>query len=413
MLKKYIYPIILILVLTMTACGKSEEVVLPTLVDIAELQTRNAPTLTPSTVPTATFPGATLPPTYTPTPTLLPVTVTPTYTPDSSETTGTIYYIYNNNAIAAMYGDGSQHEFIYSVSEGRTVRNLTLSPNGELLAFVAPGNGSADEVWIMNRDGTYLQQISCLGLNDLRELVWSPDGEWVSFFGAQKPGDPAAIYSATWINANSCPETQRQLVDADSTALGGLAYSPDGTKLFFSDETIYVLDLATNEISEPLTETGGFGPDHSLQFNPEKTYLLVYLQSSISVNNQITDGDYLVILSVARIGGILEPETELRTPIQKYQWSNDGSRLLISTATSVFTFNPGTGESNNVVTSAFLPPLAIYSPTNEQVAYIDRDPSISTLQQIYVVKGNGANPKQVTTHAEGIISDIIWADGGW
>jgi hypothetical protein len=89
---------------------------------------------------------STLPPTWTPIPSSTPLpTDTPRPVEDVSPNLGTIYYIYNGDSVIAVAVDGSRQEFILNFA---TISYLTPSPDGELLAFIAPGSGSAYEVWI-------------------------------------------------------------------------------------------------------------------------------------------------------------------------------------------------------------------------------------------------------------------------
>src|SRR5690606_15909282 len=97
----------------------------------------------------------------------------PSATPEGFNPAGTIYYIFNNGSIAALAGDGSREELI---AIGGPFSDLLASPDGQFLLYIAPGAGSSREVFIINRDGTYVQQVSCTGLGYVIHPTWSPDG---------------------------------------------------------------------------------------------------------------------------------------------------------------------------------------------------------------------------------------------
>ena len=158
MLKKMTCMLVIVILLALAACQEEdgEALVVPTQFDLAMAQTSDAATAiyeatlyAPTPVPTSVRP--TLPPTYTlvSTPTEMTPTVLPETAPESDDTSGSIYFVYNNDSIIAVSGDGLRAEFIYTVGMGIPIEHLTPSPDGEFLAFVAPGSGSAREVWII------------------------------------------------------------------------------------------------------------------------------------------------------------------------------------------------------------------------------------------------------------------------
>jgi WD40 repeat protein len=372
-------------------------------------ETANAPT------PTATERRPTLPPSFTPTDTTTPVPASdaPTVTPEGDNAAGTIYYIYNGDSIIAVAGDGSQEEFIYTVGMDIPIQDLTPSPDGEWLAFVAPGNGSAREVWIINRDGTYAQQVSCRGMADVRLPTWSSDGEWLAFVATQLPNGPLDIYAATRIGTPCSEGTQRLLADINSQSLGGLAYEPSGRRLFFSNPEIYALDLATGEISPPITRDNGFGPIFSLAFRPQSETLLSYLRPEISTSLTTRDDGFFYVIDVAGPRGTFELVFEVLSATDTYQWSADGRTILMSSQESVFHFDRETKVASGVVRDAVFPPKAVYSPTHDHIAYTDADPEDPSLPQLYVAALDDPIPTQITFNQEGTISDVIWLSGGW
>ncbi|MCL4256769.1 MAG: hypothetical protein KJ043_23630 [Anaerolineae bacterium] len=186
--------------LILVACSSASDETLPTRVMLPDentipettqtvAQADNLPTETPiqSGLPT-------LPPTFTPAPTETPIpTRTPTNTPVIQ--VGAILFTYNNDSIIRINDDGTGQELIITFGVGIPISDMRLSPKGDLIAFIAPGNGSAREVWIANSTGTYTQQVSCLGYADIQNLTWSLDGQALAFTASQAPNQPMDIYT--------------------------------------------------------------------------------------------------------------------------------------------------------------------------------------------------------------------------
>ena len=370
--------------------------------------TSNALTATSTVTPTPIPPTATA----SATPTTPPPTGTPTATLDSTIMAGTIYYIYNGDAILAVAGDGSREEFLYTVGVGVPIEYLTPSPNGEWLAFVAPGSGSAREVWIMNRDATYTQMVSCLGFADVRLPGWSPDNEWLAFFATQSPNGPLDLYTAKRTGPICGEDSHRQLADLNSLSVGGLAYAQYGNRLFFSNVVIYAIDLTTGEISPALTQNTGFGADYALQFNPAEPFLLTYLQVA-PLLTPIRNEGLLYAIDISRPDGILTPELAMRSLLLSFQWSSDGESLLLSSPSSVSIIGRDSQTGPVLASGLTLPPQAIFNPTADQIAYIDADPNNPTTPQIYIVDRNGRDSWPITHNPEGSIQDLVWLTGGW
>ncbi|MBP6669457.1 MAG: PD40 domain-containing protein [Gemmatimonadales bacterium] len=95
---------------------------------------------------------------------------------------------------------------------------VAISPDGWTLAF-GRGPASAQDIWLVNRDGTGLQQLTSVG--DAGQPAWSPDGnhlvfrrEFVGIFTIGRDGGGLAQVTAEW----------------DDTP----AWSPDGTRIAFN-----------------------------------------------------------------------------------------------------------------------------------------------------------------------------------
>ena len=319
---------------------------------------------------------------------------------------GTIYFIFNGDSIAALAGDGSSEQLILV---GGAPADLSLSPDGSLLAYVADGSGSAREVFIANRDGSYVQQVSCLGFSRVLQPTWSHDGRMLAFLASQTPAGPMDVYVAGIVGSGQCPtgNSQRQLTQLASQNLRDLTWSADGEWVFFSNGPVLVVNVSTGETLPPLTMTTGYGPDFSLAHHP-LTDELFYLK---------TDGD----LETGRVGGRLaQMNTAEISPnmrefrgaqlfAEQIEWNADGSYLLITTPDSVLLMGKESGTSIEVVEPGQFPPQPAISPDAEFVAYVRGGLENPAVPQVYVVDRLGEASVQLTRHQEGSIDDLVWA----
>lgn len=357
------------------------------------------PTDTPTPVRLSTLPS-----TFTPTPSVTPtLTITPTFTPEDYNPFGTLLYVYNGDSIVRMIGDGSFSELIVTFGVGAQINDVTLSPDGTLIAFIAPGNGSAREVFVANFEGTYLQQVSCLGFADIRSPTWSPDSASLAFIGAQALNQPANIYTADLAGSGNCPvdNNQRQVVQTDSTLITEVIWHPDGERLFYSDTGIYAVDLSTGEISAPYTQTLGFGSDYGLTFNPLDSNQLVYVQRS-----RTTQGD---TLNVINIGSANPSPSSITNQLPDFMtWSSDGENLLVSTTNSFTSIEFIGRRPTSLQRNLTFPPQAIFTNDNNNFAFVGLDPVNPAIQQVFAYNRRARQITQLTNHPEGTVSDLIW-----
>jgi Tol biopolymer transport system component len=336
------------------------------------------------------------------------VTDIPTITPDNRITgTGHIFYIFNGDSIVRLSADDATEELILV---GGAPADLTLSPDGTLLAYTAGGSGSAREVFVMNLDGTYIQQVSCLGFAHVLDPTWSPDGKSFIFAAAPLPNEPLGIYMADFAGSGDCPtgNNQRQIAQLAQTIITSFTWNPEGTLAFFSSDVIYGLDAALGEMFPPLTQATGYGPDFSAAHSP-RTSQLMYLKTEWDDTTSTKNGT-LFQINIAQIE--TPPLQEFRgAPLKArgIRWSNDGFFLLVAGERDVWVQDQRSNNSLQVVTGANFYPQPVFSPDAEQLAYVDGAPGAITIQQIFVVNRDGEDPSQITFHQEGTISDLNWS----
>ncbi len=408
--------LVLFIGMTMVAgCQRRDDVVIPTLIDLDAISTENAVTAAAATaaaVPTSTptRSAPTLPPTFTPTiePSVTPTdpALAPTLTPHGFSEAGTIYFIFNSDSIASLAADGTREDLLFV---GGPYSDLTLSPDGELLTYVAPGVGGGLDVWVSNRDGTYIQQVSCVAFPIVRSPAWSHDGQRIAFLAAPGVGAPMELWVADFAGSSTCPSgnNQRVLVRTESTTANSVTWGADNARIFFNPAAVEAYDLITGQ-HFVLTFPSGFGPDYELAHHPTQGFLMFLRTTRITQTGQITGR--LVTMETDVISDPVEPRDAGYPSVRSLSWSRDGEYLLITTDTEVIVLNDNFGSAGTGVRE-LTQPDATFSPNADRIAFTGYDDEFPGIEQIFVAVRTGRNPVRITSHADGVISNLVWIEG--
>jgi Tol biopolymer transport system component len=401
----------MVLALAAACQPKQTTSALPTLMQIDAAPTSEATVEAAQARSTSALP--TLPPTWTasPPPTQRPTATSPaagSQTPTASNLTGTIAYIYNGKSIVALSAANRAEKLI--LNSGAPA-DLTLSPDGKLLAYVAQGNGSAREVYVINLDGSYIQRVSCLGFARVISPAWKPDSQTLAFAASQTSNGPLGIYTANIAGSGQCPSgnSQNLLVQTDFNDLTDMVWTMDGNAVLFASQVIYGIDVAKKLLYPPLTVYYGHGPDFSLAPNPRSS-LLVYLKPAYDRKTN-TVGGQIYQFDTTTLQGNMQELAGANYGARRLRWSADGSRLLIATDQAAWVQDSQMGTSIQVVKASNFYPQPVFSPDGTSIAYVDGGIEKKTVQQIFVVETAGGTPTQLTAHTEGTMADLNWSPG--
>jgi Tol biopolymer transport system component len=323
---------------------------------------------------------------------------------------GSIYYIFNGDSIAALAADGSHEQLIYV---GGAPAELALSPDGTLLAFTAQGAGSAREVFIINLDGSYVQQVSCLGFARVIEPVWSFDSQSLAFAASQTPDGLIGIYAAGIAGSGQCPAGNNQRLLAQTseenglTSVTGITWNRAGDFVFFSSEAIYGVSAAGGEYRQ-MTYPTGYGPDLSPVHSPINDTLF-YLKGGYDETTQTYGGQVYQALTSDLGEEMLTEQPGARLFARTIRWSVDGRFLLAATDRDVFVQDTSTNTTPRVFTGGNFFPAPVFSPDAQHIAFIDSGRGTPTIPQIFVITRDGEDRSQISRHQEGSISDLNWA----
>ncbi len=149
------------------------------------------------------------------------------------------------------------------------------SPDGSRIAFTSD-RGGGDNIWVMNRDGSDMRQVTKESFRLLNQPTWSPDGRFIAakkHFTTQRSAGTGEIWMYHVSGGGGVAIVERKNEDLQKE-LGEPIFAPDGSAIYYTRNTtpgntfIYAQDsnsgifaierhdLETGEIS---TAAGGFG----------------------------------------------------------------------------------------------------------------------------------------------------------
>lgn len=172
------------------------------------------------------------------------------------------------------------------ISTATTIPTLTAIPiKSNAVAFVVGDwqEHTADSLWIANLDGSGERRLVDVGgdagQNDITQLTWSPDGQWLSVTRQ----DSLRIVSADGSQAKVLVGKQ----PVNGRVIFGGAWSPDSTRIAFTRSDyrqhtarLGIVDMDTERITYPITvstdpvTTGTLLVADQLKWTPDGQWLL-------------------------------------------------------------------------------------------------------------------------------------------
>ena len=169
------------------------------------------------------------------------------------------------------YFSGAPGIYLVDVANGNkspviTAGNLNISPSfspdGRQMAFArAVGSGNV-EIFVCNRDGSGLRQLTYSSAIDTNP-AWSPSGSRIAFTSSRTGSPQIYVMDAQGSNL------RRLTFDGDYN--DGAAWSPDGTRLVYASRRRGSFDIAVADVVtlESRLLTNGGGSNETPSFSPD------------------------------------------------------------------------------------------------------------------------------------------------
>jgi len=173
-------------------------------------------------------------------------------------------------ALAVMSADGSgRHDLTAPAT--LSDESFSWSPDGKRIAYVS-GSGTTDTIAVANADGS-----GSLQLGPGYDPAWSPDGSKIAFASAGCAGSAAAI---SVMNADGTNPHQLVSLAPGPTCIdtGGMAWSPDGTRIAFSlNGTLEVMNADGTNVHQLGTDTVGNEP----AWSPDSSKVVFHMNTGL------------------------------------------------------------------------------------------------------------------------------------
>jgi Tol biopolymer transport system component len=284
-----------------------------------------------------------------------------------------------SNEIVFSSNEGGDRELYKTVASGSGVARLTKnkvddanpswSPDGSMVAFTRTYPGPKSEIWVMRQDGTQPRLVLALGATYAfdADLSWSPEGKRL-------------LYSQDGIFVvNLDGSGNSKLVGPEGS---GPEWSPDGTRIVFSKSPT---GTTTSENSDP-TPLWTMNPDGSGQeklTDPSDA-------SGGKVDSSPTwtpDGNQIAFVRGNGLGVFAGDTAQVRT---------NGIFLINADGSGLLRVSEGRGEFD---------PSS--SPSGDQFVYVGGDDGTGD-GDLYLIRADGSGKTRLTTGGRSASPDWRW-----
>jgi Tol biopolymer transport system component len=225
---------------------------------------------------------------------------------------------------AGMAATAFQNPAISSLTSSGDVVAVRISPDGRYIAYVSNARGRYS-LWVRQMDIASAVQILPSGPNQLFDLTFTPDGNFVDYASSGTNDINAKVYQIPVLGG-----TPRRLLDLADT---GVSFSPDGLQMAYatadllSGESRLMLANADGSGAKKLAVRKGIGTSayHAVKWSPDGRRIAGYLNEPDPSGSNFK----LVEIEVATGKEKLIPGQGWRW-MSDLTWLPDGSGFLVT-----------------------------------------------------------------------------------
>lgn len=278
------------------------------------------------------------------------------------------------------------------------------SPTGELIAFLANGEGDSKNVWVISPAGGHPRLLtSASGI----DLAWTPDGQSLAFVDRNSSGEPFSIFAIP-LNGG-----QRRRLTAPPLGTFGdthCAFSPDGRRLaVVRYSSRYQSDLFVVRIDDPEGEhvdrvTTGAPGITGVDWSPDGR--VIVFGSHQGLWKVPLTGARKPTRVAAFNGGALFPVFS--------RPSGQGSSIRLAyqsdiTDVNIWRWDLARHQAKKIAGSTWYDDFPAIAPSGDRVAFASNRTGEN---EIWVADADGSNPQQVTFHRGPVVMSPAWSPDG-
>jgi len=298
------------------------------------------------------------------------------------------------SSVWIMGADGTRNRALVNGS------NVRWSPDGQRIAYLAPGQPTGTQVWVryMDAEGA-TSQVTHL-TEAPADLGWSPDGKWIAFTMNVPRSEtwnvrmPAAPRGARWVEPP-------KIVTARDYRQDRIGYTDGGKRHVF---------VVPADGGSPRQVTDGDWDHATPRFSPDGRTLLV-------TSNRREDAEYQLrnseIYAVDLASGAIRALTRRKGPDGAPEWSPDGKLIaytgfddvgLDHTVSQLYVMNADGTAPRSLTRSVDRSPTTLQWTADGTGIYFNADDQGTT--QLYFAPLTGA-PRRVTSGAHVLATSDI------